>query len=316
MKRFFIVGVSSLLVQVSLARLAFNQSLDQTWKTLENEPSRSDLFKAAAQRHNTNAKPQVFVFPRSFLFPTDAEHDINGVKRVNSRFGIDISHHNGKDFPIRFLHRQGVAFVYIKATQGVDFADKTFPERLAAIKALPGSERIPYGPYHFLSSDESMSGADQADRLLAYLTLHGGLQDGDLRPAVDLEWDKSCLTCPDRWSNRSAEELLRTLVDFINRVHKTTGWTPFIYTNVGFLSDRGLNAAQINLLVHAGRIWIFDLADKDLISEVANPTKNLPYLLWQFSWTGRLSNGYSGEVDVDSFKGTDAEFNATFLTKN
>jgi lysozyme len=289
---------------------------EDSWKTLETEPSRGDLFRNMAQPARAADRLQAFVFPYSFQFPGNAERDVNGTPRTNSWFGIDISHHNGMKFPIQNLHRQKVAFMYAKATQGTDHADATFGERWAGMKALPATERIPRGAYHFLSADKSMSGRAQADRYLAYVALHGGFEDGDLRPALDLEWDKVCPTCADRWANRTSDELIATTHDFIQQVKEKIGWTPLIYTNRSFLADRRLTTSQIQEISQKAKIWIFDLAMDDRTLELANPSTNLPYVLWQFSWGGSLSNGYSGQLDVEIFKGTEVEFRALFLTKN
>jgi lysozyme len=70
------------------------------------------------------------------------------------------------------------------------------------MQTLPATERIPRGAYHFLSADKSMTGTAQADRFLAYVSLHGGFKDGDLRPALDLEWDRACPSCADSWTDR------------------------------------------------------------------------------------------------------------------
>jgi lysozyme len=306
---------------LAIASAAHAQSTNEqpgedSWKTLETEPSRADLFRAAAQPPRAADSTQVFVFPYSFQFPTNAERDVNGTARLNSWFGIDISHYNGVNFPIGLLSRQKVAFVYMKATQGTDYADKTFGVRWRAMEALPSAQRIPRGAYHFLSSDKSMSGTAQADRFLAYVGLHGGFEDGDLRPALDLEWDLACRTCADRWADRTAYELVTTTLDFVRHVKEKSGWTPLIYTNRSFLKERGLTAGQVQQITQAGKIWIFDLTKDDRTLELANPTTDLPYVLWQFSWGGSLSGGYTGQLNVDSFKGTNAEFQAIFMQKN
>jgi lysozyme len=304
------------LASAAHAQMVVTKSAEDSWKSLETEPSRADLFKAAVRRPTAANGSKVSAFPHSFQFPKDSDHDVDGTARTNSWFGIDISHHNGVNFPIQLLRRQRVAFVYTKATQGTDFADKTFGEHWAAMKALPLEQWIPRGAYHFLSSDRSMSGTAQADRFLSYVALHGGFENGDLRPALDLEWDRACQACVDRWADRTAEELVNVAIDFVRRVKERTGWTPLVYTNQSFLSERGLSKAHVKRLTQTAKIWIFDLAKDDRTLELANPAENLPYVLWQFSWNGRLSNGYSGQLNVDAFKGTEAEFGAMFLTKN
>ena len=127
---FLLVMVTAMHGQVAAAKPA-----EDSWKSLETEPSRADLFKATVHPPRSANGSQTFVFPISFQFPTSAEKDVNGTARTNSWFGIDISHHNGPNFPIELLRRQMVAFVYTKATQGTHLADKTFGKRWAAMKA-------------------------------------------------------------------------------------------------------------------------------------------------------------------------------------
>lgn len=100
----WIIATLSCFAGLSLAQTPPSANVvSDSWKALQSEPSRMDLFKTAAlrQRKAPNGV-QSFVFPDSFLFPTDAELDISGKIRANSWFGIDISHHNGPNFPFQF----------------------------------------------------------------------------------------------------------------------------------------------------------------------------------------------------------------------
>ncbi|SPB18967.1 Lysozyme M1 [Caballeronia novacaledonica] len=318
-----VITVSAAIAGIGATTMSRGQGTPATnessWKALTTEPSRGQLFSAWANGISKSTGIKQFAFPYSFKFPTNADNDVDGTPRKNSYFGIDISHHNGDKFPLNSLKAQSVAFVYTKATQGTDFADKTFPKRWRGLKSLPTDQRVPRGAYHFLSSNPAQSGASQADRFLEYVNLHGGFEEGDLRPALDLEWDKACKTCADRWqtNKRTPEQIISTTLDFVNRVKEKTGWTPLIYTNKSFLTDVHITKpADIQKLTQNQKIWIFDLAAKDSQLEIADPKKNLPYVLWQFSWGGKLTDGYAGGLDVDSFKGTDAQFKEIFLTRN
>lgn len=313
-----VITTYALLVGVGSA-YADDQRSEAAWKTLQNEPSRGELFGSWAKSVSDKTGIHKFAFPYSFQFPKNADTDTDGKPRVNSYFGIDISHYNGDKFPLDNLKRQSVAFVYAKATQGTDYADKTFGAHWKGLKALPEEQRIPRGAYHFLSSDRSQSGSAQADSFIAYVNLFGGFEDGDLRPAIDLEWDKACKTCPDRWekNKRSPDEIITTTLDFVKRVKDKTGWTPIIYTNRSFLRDVHITKqADIDRLTQGKNAWIFDLAASDAKLELANPKDNLPYDLWQFSWGGSLSDGNGGGLDVDSFKGTKEQFDSLFRTRN
>jgi lysozyme len=67
--------------------------------------------------------------------------------------GVDVSSHQG-DIDWMLLGASGVAFAYIKATEGGDFRDKHFPKNWSGAKAAS----MPRGAYHFLT--QCRSGAD------------------------------------------------------------------------------------------------------------------------------------------------------------
>jgi lysozyme len=311
------VGVAACSLFVVLISQGGTESdTENSWKALSLEPSRGALFKQyAALAAKRPLGRQSFAFPKNFQFPNDAIRNRDGTLRENSLFGIDISHHQGLNIPVELLRRQEVAFVYVKATQGTDFADKTFGHYWEALGALTDDAKIPRGAYHFLSSDPAQSGDAQADRFLAYVELHKGFKAGDLPPALDLEWDKECANCPDRWQTRHrlAIDIIGTAVAFLRKVQAATGSIPLIYTNVSFLNDVGIrSAAQRKALLDGYRVWIFDISPKDSDVEIADPGANLPYQLWQFSWGGRLSSGGNVDIDIDSYKGTRTDLATLF----
>jgi lysozyme len=204
----------------------------------------------------------------------------------------------------------------MKATQGTDYADKTFDHNWKTVAGLPEGQKIPRGAYHFLSSDPQMTGTSQAGSYVDYVNLHGGWRTGDLLPAVDLEWDKACKTCPDRWQtrHRTPDEIIGTTLDFLGEVKRRIGRTPIIYTNKSFLKDNHIiRADQIGKLTQGHKIWIFDLDSHDRAVELPNPSNNLVHVLWQFSFGARLRHGYSGSFDANVFKGTADGFKDALL---
>lgn len=307
---------------VFAAQAAFAAAPDSeaSWKALTNEPSRADLFSRYARAlANRPGGRQSFAFPRNFTFPNDAQRNRDGTLRQNAIFGIDISHYQGIGIAIEQLKMEQVAFVYVKATQGTDLADKAFGHYWRALGNLPPSLHIPRGAYHFLSSDPAQSGAAQADRFLAYIDLHGHFREGDLPPALDLEWDRTCATCVDRWEtrNRKPAEIIATAKEFLQRVKDATGRSPLLYTNRGFLRDVGIKSQeQETRLTEGVKVWIFDVSDTDADAEIANPKYNLPHVLWQFSWGALLTDGYPGKVDVEFYRGTSASFQRDFVNSN
>lgn len=305
-------AATAALVTIALSSAALPNSapLEASWSALTDEPSRADLFQDYARKKFPSASigKLAFVFPYGFQFPVNALHDLGGAVRKDQIFGIDISHYQGAKFPVGLLKSQHVSFIYVKATQGTTCADKQFGSNWTALAALPEATHIPRGAYHFLSSAPTESGTDQANRFLAYVALHGGFAAGDLPPTMDLEWDRTCRTCEDRWStnHRSAGDIIATARAFLARVHHATGRVPLIYTNKSFLADHGMTDAQIASLTSGYRVWIFDINPKDLRLELPDPKANLAHSLWQFSWRARLSEGYGQTLNVDYFNGSEA----------
>jgi lysozyme len=318
----------TVFLSLAMTSVGMAQDKEASWQPLTEEPSRGQLFKdyaaATTKPLNTNnrfsrLRSYSFVFPYAFKFPRDATHDRDGSVRRDILFGLDISHYQGKNFPVSALKEQQVSFIYVKATQGTGLKDSEFGSTWAALAALPDASRIPRGAYHFLASAFDQSGQDQASRFLAYVNLHGGFRPGDLPPAMDLEWDRICRTCDDRWTtnHRTAEEIIKTARDYLDKIKQDTGRTPLLYTNKTFLADHGITSeTQIAALTHGVKVWIFDLSESDRRLEVPNPRQNLPHALWQFSWAGALPAGYLADVDVNVFKGSPAAFAAIFLGRD
>ncbi|WP_435770586.1 glycoside hydrolase family 25 protein [Nocardioides sp. SYSU DS0651] len=128
--------------------------------------------------------------------------------------GIDASHHQGA-IDWRRVARHGIAFAYLKATEGTGFTDPRFAEnRRAALR-----EGIRVGGYHYfqLCSD----GAAQAAHFIAVLGDNAGRRG--LPPAIDLELAGSCATPPDRAA------LLAEVRSFLDAVEERFGTRPVVY---------------------------------------------------------------------------------------
>jgi lysozyme len=148
----------------------------QQWQTLENEPSRADLFGQFIVPKN---RPEGFALLGPFVFPTDTTIDkTTNASRTDVIFGIDVSHYESADIRFDMMRDQNVRFVYAKATQGVGFKDGRFADFWAALGALTPEKKVLRGAYHFLSSSDDP--VAQADSFLKLLDENGGLKPGDL----------------------------------------------------------------------------------------------------------------------------------------
>jgi lysozyme len=211
----------------------------------------------------------------------------------------------------------------MKATQGTSGKDGQFAHYISRINELEQNTHVTivHGSYHFLSSDPTQSGKDQADAYVDYVELHGGFRKGDLPPAVDLEWDATCESCPDRWitNKRMPDDIIQSTRDFVSEVYSRTHFTPLIYTNRAFLDHvKIVLPKDVDKLAGNSQYWIFDLDGDDRKIEHPNAASNLPHVLWQFSFTGRLSNSDAfgdKDIDTDVFQGTPEQFAESILNK-
>src|SRR5580704_311225 len=90
--------------------------------------------------------------------------------------GVDVSHHQGQ-IDWNALARGGVAFAYVKATEGANFQDISF----ATNWAQAARTGLPRGAYHFFTL--CRSGTDQARNFMATVPR----DPQALPPVVDVE---------------------------------------------------------------------------------------------------------------------------------
>src|SRR5262249_31946451 len=110
-----------------------------------------------------------------FIFPDDARAD---PARPDVIFGVDLSHHNfgrGINYDLPNIGKQGVSFVYLKASQGEAFFDRTFQTNWKSVVVLKGG-------YHFLTAVGDP--VVQADNFLQMLSSVGYKPGSDLLPVI------------------------------------------------------------------------------------------------------------------------------------
>jgi lysozyme len=105
--------------------------------------------------------------------------------RDGERYGIDVSHHQG-EIDWRVVAADGIAFAYMKASEGGDFTDSRFDENWRRA----GDAGVDRGAYHFFTL--CRPGRDQARHFLSVAPP----EPGALPPAVDLELAGNCSRRP------------------------------------------------------------------------------------------------------------------------
>ena len=193
--------------------------------------------------------------------------------------GVDVSAHQGT-VDWRALKADGVAFAFIKATEGGDFVDAEFANNWRR----SGRAGIPRGAYHFLT--QCQTGLTQARNFIATVPREAG----SLPHVVDAEHMGPCKKGP------TVKDITAELEVFLDEVEAHYGKRPLIYTT------REFHDAYLDGLFPDQRFWIRSMI-------VAPDFRNDDWLFWQYHNRG-VRNGVAGPVDLNVFRGTQAELDA------
>lgn len=196
--------------------------------------------------------------------------------------GVDVSKYQG-EIDWSTVRRHGIDFAYLKATEGGDRIDDRFAENWRKAAAA-GIHR---GAYHFWY--HCRPGREQA----AWFIANVPKDDDALPPVLDMEWTPFSPTCRER---PPASTLHAEMRDFLRAVEAHYGKRPVIYTSVDFFEDRMAGA------FHDHHLWVRSVAGHPSVRYGARPWR-----IWQYTGTG-FAEGVDGEVDLNLFRGSDAEF--------
>jgi len=191
--------------------------------------------------------------------------------------GIDISHNNGTvDWKKVKTDPQDIQFVFLKATQGVDYNDPKFLENAKGCI----DNNIKWGAYHFATWNNHDVVADaklEAAHFLSRVLLAG-------KPTMPLVLDAESDTKP----NLSPEEILTFITTFIDEIEKA-GYEIMFYSYPGWINswlpkNHGLGKYKL---------WEADY------NGALNPVNgwNKAYM-HQYSATGKV-NGIATNVDLN-----------------
>jgi lysozyme len=202
--------------------------------------------------------------------------------------GIDISRYQG-DVDFARLRAAGAHFVFIKATEGIDYVDPNFARNWARARAAG----MPRAAYHFMFWCRTAS--EQA----RWFEKNVPNDPDALPPILDVEWNNHSQLCPKKLTPDEAFAKVEVMLDLLER---HTGKLPIIYTDIAFHRD-----------VLAGRhlpntFWLRSVA-----AEPDHRYADRDYTFWQWTQTGTMP-GIRGEVDRSAFYGTPDDWTVFLLT--
>ncbi|HYH47785.1 MAG TPA: GH25 family lysozyme [Thermoanaerobaculia bacterium] len=186
--------------------------------------------------------------------------------------GIDVSHYQGAvDWPA--VAAGGMAFAFVKATQGTSSVDPLFSQNWNGVQAA-GLLR---GAYHFFQPGEDP--AAQAAHFLSVVPCTAG----DLPPVLDVETAGSL----------TPAEIVQGIETWLAAVEAAAGCAPIVYTAPRFWDSLGTAAF--------GRfpLWVAEYG----VSTPKLPAGWTSWSFWQSSESGQAA-GVHGNVDLDVFQGS------------
>ncbi len=187
--------------------------------------------------------------------------------------GFDISSHNG-NIDFKSAVKDGMEFVWIKATEGVTFRDRRFSSNYE--KA--GKAGLKRGAYHFFRFDKD--GVEQAINLLETV----GDRNLELGVAIDVESSGN----PKGVDEELIKERILAMVEYLN----LRGLAPTLYCNKTDYYQYMAESFPGNSL------WICSFS-QDPISA--------PWTFWQHNHKGAVK-GIKGAVDLNVFGGSRKEW--------
>jgi lysozyme len=191
--------------------------------------------------------------------------------------GTDVAkYQNAVDWPK--LKSEGLAFAFIKATEGGDRVDERFDENWRGARRAG----IPRGAYHFYYF--CRPAIEQA----AWYIDHVPKERSSLPPVLDIEWNPASPTCKLRPDPDTVRAEMKV---FLDAVAKHYGKEPIVYTTVDFFEDNDLSRFR------AYPFWLRSVA--------GHPDEKyggLRWLFWQYTGTG-IVPGIEGDADLNTFNG-------------
>ncbi|MBK8457151.1 MAG: glycoside hydrolase family 25 protein [Phyllobacteriaceae bacterium] len=203
--------------------------------------------------------------------------------------GVDVAKYQG-DIDFSRARGSGVAFAWMKATEGGDRVDDKFADNWTRAK----SAGVPRGAYHFYYF--CTSAAEQARWFIRNVPRDAS----SLPPVLDMEWNPQSPSCKKRPPAAHVRSEMKTFLSMIERHY---GKKPIVYTTPDFFEDNDLASFK-------GYSWWLRATNDHPDAKY----DGLPWTFWQYTGTGRVP-GITGDADINVFRG-DAKSWRSWLAAN
>lgn len=177
----------------------------------------------------------------------------------------------------------GIAFAFIKATEGGDRVDSKFQDHWNNARAAG----IPRSAYHFYYFCRPAS--EQA----AWFIQNVPRERGAMPPVLDMEWNPDSPSCKLRPDKATVRAEMKTFLQIVERHY---GKKPIIYTSIDFFDDNELASFT------GYPYWLRSVA--------GHPSERYgahPFTFWQYTGTGVIP-GIRGNADINVFNGTASDW--------
>jgi len=210
-----------------------------------------------------------FMSRLKYKISSKTEQNIKSKDLVGEIYGIDVSHHQGKIEweKVKKWKNKKLDFVYIKATEGATYIDKTYKTNIKEAK----ENDFLVGSYHYFRTTSSIE--NQFQNFIKTIDK----SEQDLIPLIDVE-EKT------NWTNK---EFHKNFKAFLNMVENYFGQKPMIYTVNSFYN--------LNL---SGKYKEYHFLIGRYGPNAPNMRDKTSWTIWQFSQTGKVE-GIPKYVDID-----------------
>ena len=210
-----------------------------------------------------------FISRLKYKISSKTEQNTNSKDLVGEIYGIDVSHHQGKIEweKVKKWKNKKLDFVYIKATEGATYIDKTYKTNIKEAK----ENDFLVGSYHYFRTTSSIE--NQFQNFIKTIDK----SEQDLIPLIDVE-EKT------NWTNK---EFHKNFKAFLNMVENYFGQKPMIYTVNSFYN--------LNL---SGKYKEYHFLIGRYGPNAPNMRDKTSWTIWQFSQTGKVE-GIPKYVDID-----------------